>query len=200
MLLQTVEADGSTSNRNKHLLQYNIYMQSACVTSGSTCLMQFVQRSPQLGRRARHQRRRLKSKHSDEVEEVRVPAQLECKPCGIENKQNYGYQEQKERTALMHEPHFPSTGTCKPQYSYMLRSSLQIMLFTLPFCHFFGYFIFPCFPFTLHLQLGKIKRREAFNTYLTRVCRHRWSRKRMVKIDEIRAFSQHCGFHTLPFF
>ena len=35
------------------------------------------------------------------------------------------------------------------------------------------------------------------DTYLACVCRHRWSRKSPVKIEEITgAFSQHCGFHT----
>jgi len=42
-----------------------------------------------------------------------------------------------------------------------------------------------------------LKRREENNPYLTHVCRHPWSRKFLVKIDEIGAFSQHCGFHQL---
>ena len=43
-----------------------------------------------------------------------------------------------------------------------------------------------------------LKSREESDTYLTHVCRHNWSRKSLVKIDEISgAFSQHCGFHQL---
>ena len=39
-----------------------------------------------------------------------------------------------------------------------------------------------------------LKRREESDTYLTHVCRHCWSRKSLMKIDEIGAFSQHCAF------
>ena len=41
-----------------------------------------------------------------------------------------------------------------------------------------------------------LTRREESDTYLAQVCRHRRSRKSLVKIDEISgAFSQHCGLH-----
>ena len=40
-----------------------------------------------------------------------------------------------------------------------------------------------------------LNRREENDTYLTHLCRHCWSRKSLVKIDEIGVFSQHCGFH-----
>jgi len=42
-----------------------------------------------------------------------------------------------------------------------------------------------------------LKRRKECDTYLTHICRHCWSRKGPVKIDEIGAFDQHCGFHQL---
>ena len=43
-----------------------------------------------------------------------------------------------------------------------------------------------------------LKWREESDTYLTNVCRHRWSGKPLVEIEEITwAFSQHCGFHQL---
>jgi hypothetical protein len=36
-----------------------------------------------------------------------------------------------------------------------------------------------------------LKRREESDTYLTHLCGHCWSRKSLMKIDEIGAFSQH---------
>ena len=42
-----------------------------------------------------------------------------------------------------------------------------------------------------------LKRREESNTYLTNICRHRWRKRSSKKIDEVGAFSQHCGFHQL---
>ena len=42
-----------------------------------------------------------------------------------------------------------------------------------------------------------LKRRKEIDTYLTHVCRQRWSRKILVKINEMGAFRQHCGFHQL---
>ena len=39
-----------------------------------------------------------------------------------------------------------------------------------------------------------LKRREESNTYLTHVCRHRWSRKSLVKIEEIGAFANTVTF------
>ena len=42
-----------------------------------------------------------------------------------------------------------------------------------------------------------LKWREEIDTYLTRVCKHSWSRKSPVKIEEITSFSQHCRFHQL---
>ena len=41
----------------------------------------------------------------------------------------------------------------------------------------------------------KMQGRE--NTYLTHVCRHRWSRQIMIKVNVLGAFSQHCSFHQL---
>jgi hypothetical protein len=49
-------------------------------------------------------------------------------------------------------------------------------------------------------NIDKIKGRmwHLCDTYVTRVCRHRWDRKSPVKIEEITgAFSQHCGFHQV---
>ena len=43
-----------------------------------------------------------------------------------------------------------------------------------------------------------LKWRDESDTYLTPICRHHWSRKSPMKIEEITgAFSQHCGFHQL---
>ena len=42
-----------------------------------------------------------------------------------------------------------------------------------------------------------LKWREESDTYLTHVCRHRWSRKILMKLDRIGTFNQHCGFHQL---
>jgi hypothetical protein len=40
--------------------------------------------------------------------------------------------------------------------------------------------------------------REESNTYLTHICKHSWSGKHPVEIEEIiGAFSQHRGFHQL---
>ena len=50
--------------------------------------------------------------------------------------------------------------------------------------------LLPVAIYTKSYQLS-FKRRQECDTYLTHVCRHHWSRKSPMTIDEIGAFSQH---------
>jgi hypothetical protein len=46
-------------------------------------------------------------------------------------------------------------------------------------------------------MIKMFKRREESDTYLTHVCRHHWSRKSPMKIDEIGTLSQQCGYTSI---
>jgi len=48
-----------------------------------------------------------------------------------------------------------------------------------------------------HSKDKKYFKKKGRERHLTQICKHRWSRKISMKIDEIGAFSQHSGFHQL---